>query len=97
MSSSNPAPPSSRMASRETYIPLGAERGRISEPQGHLAHEELGRLAVPVPDQPRDHQLGVGIDRGPGPNLMAARRSGRLRLAPPRRAETPKRVDPEAF
>ena len=57
---------------------------RLAEPDSRAAsqviHERHGVLAIAATDQPRGHELGVGIDRRPGPGIArTVRRSLRRR------------------
>src|SRR5258706_11822684 len=51
---------------------VGRDLGPSGHARGHVPQEHLGVLAVPLADQPGDHELRVGVDRGPRPDIAVA-------------------------
>ena len=55
---------------------VAGELNAVSEPVPQVVHEGDGVVAVPAADQPRNQQLGFGLDRGPGPGIARASNRG---------------------
>jgi len=47
--------------------------------RGEVVNKQLGCVAVTTADEPRDDQLAIGINAGPGPRVVSAIRRGESR------------------